>query len=226
MRPESRIARRYHWLSEGLRSFVDERHAAIDGAPGDAAILNMVDKRAERARAAGVELVREGPHLVLRELAKIRGLRPASEILPHLSLPAHHEVTEGDVVTRRIAGALAAAREALPRECCTARRPRFSDPARFSFAHGGKDGHPFPVPLKVYDETLGVLRRAVDRAKLGQDDRLAALRRLDEASRMLEMQAGYDFAAHVAGERARSAEWGGRTARGPVQAPRGQLRLL
>ena len=90
---------------------------------------------------------------------------------------------------------------------------RFSDPARFSLAHGGKDGHPFPVPLAVYDATLRVLRGAVDRAKLGQDDRLAALRRLDQASRRLERsaEATYDWTDHLASERASSRGWGGRT---------------
>jgi hypothetical protein len=237
MRPESRTARRYHWLSEGLRSFVDEPHAAIDGEPGGE-IVNLVDRRAERARAAQIELVREGPHVVLRELARIRRVEPATAPLPHLVMPAHHEVTGDDVVGRRIAGALAAARERLPEdfaelllvpgvgartvfalaqvaEVVHGAPSRFTDPARFSLAHGGKDGHPFPVPLKVYDETLRVLRHAVDRARLGEDDRLAALRRLDEASRRLEREASsttrYDFDAHVSHERARSASWGGRT---------------
>jgi hypothetical protein len=88
---------------------------------------------------------------------------------------------------------------------------RFSDPARFALAHGGKDGHPFPVPLKVYDATIGVLKRAVERAHLGSSETLAALRRLDEQARLLEARAGgRSFEAHVAEERSRSAAYGGR----------------
>ena len=90
---------------------------------------------------------------------------------------------------------------------------RFTDPARFSLAHGGKDGHPFPVPLRVYDETIGVLRRAVERAKLGDDDRLAAIRRLDEQARRLESPAIYArrIPIAVAAEHDAKTQLGGRT---------------
>jgi uncharacterized protein len=91
---------------------------------------------------------------------------------------------------------------------------RFTDPARFSLAHGGKDGHPFPVPIKVYDETLRVLKQAVSQARLGRAEKLDALRRLDKHARRLERRArGPSFEAHLAGERAQSPAWGGRTAR-------------
>jgi hypothetical protein len=89
---------------------------------------------------------------------------------------------------------------------------RFSDPARFSLAHGGKDGHPFPVPLKVYDETIRVMKSAVSVAKLDRDEQLAALKRLDDQARRLERTAnGPTFAEHVAGERAATSDHGGRT---------------
>jgi hypothetical protein len=242
MRPATRTARRYHWISEGLGSFVDAPHAAIEGEPGGP-IVNLADRRASRARDAEIELVRSGPEAVLRELRKLAASAPAPEVLPHLVLPFHHEVTANDVVGRRIAGALAAARERMPEdfaelllvpgvgartvfalaqvaEVLHGAPSRFSDPARFALAHGGKDGHPYPVPLRVYDETLGVLRRAVDRAKLGQDDKLGALKRLDDASRRLEATAGeYDFDAHVAEERARSPEWEGRSVGGFAKPP-------
>ncbi|HEX4449138.1 MAG TPA: DUF763 domain-containing protein [Polyangiaceae bacterium] len=257
MRTETRTARRYHWLSEGLKSFVDAPHAAIDGEPqGD--IVNLADRRAARAREVGVELVRAGPAGVLRELAALERTRPATDPLPHLFLPGHHEVTSADVVGRRVAGALAAAHERMPvdfaelllvpgvgartvfalaqvAEVLHGAPSRFSDPARFSLAHGGKDGHPYPVPLAVYDRTLGVLRRAVDRAMLGESDKLGALQRLDEASRRLEEQAAptYDFDTHVREERARSREWEGRSVGDRPSPPRrpkpkpapGQLRL-
>jgi hypothetical protein len=245
-----RTARRYHWLSEGLQSFVEDPHAAIEGRPGGS-IINLTDRRAAAARAAGVELARD-PGRVLGELGRLSG--KAQPVLPHLSLPAHHEVTAGDVVLRRLGGTLAAAAErgpkdfadllstpgvgartiqalALVAEVVHGAPSRFSDPARFSLAHGGKDGHPFPVPTRIYDETLRVMRQALDRAKLGQDERLAAIRRLDAEARRLESSAAaVDFAELVAEERHRSPEWGGRTAAGPaprVPRPRvrGQLRL-
>ena len=91
-------------------------------------------------------------------------------------------------------------------------RVRFRDPARFSLAHGGKDGHPYPVPLKVYDETIRVLKTAVGRARIGQDDRLSALRRLDAEARRLERTPGsIDVPAFIAEERDQSAKMGGRT---------------
>jgi hypothetical protein len=250
MRPESRTARRYHWLSEGLQSFVDEPHEAILGRPvGE--IVNLADRRAAQARSAQIELVRLGPRVVLRELAALQ---------PHLAMPSRHDVRAEDIVTRRVAGAIAAAHERLPvdfaelllvpgvgartvfalaqvAEILHGAPSRFGDPARFSLAHGGKDGHPFPVPLAIYDETLRVLRRAVDRAKLGQDDKMVALRRLDDASRRLEKQAAptsagptegrertqtpkYEFEAHVASERFHSRAWEGRAAgrRSPQRA--------
>jgi hypothetical protein len=155
--------------------------------------------------------------------------------LPYLTMPAHHDVRRDDVILRRLHGALAAAADrapadfpellltpgvgartvlalALAAEVIHGTPCRFSDPARFSLALGGKDGHPFPVPLHVYDRTLTVLRRAVDAAKLANDDRLAAMRRLDEESRRLERVAsGPSFDAFVAAERERSDALGGRS---------------
>jgi hypothetical protein len=97
---------------------------------------------------------------------------------------------------------------------------RFADPARFSLAHGGKDRHPFPVPLEVYDKTIGVLKSAVAQAKLGNDEKLAALRRLDEQARKLERYAGGpSLDAHLADERRRSGGYGGMSIFGPEPAP-------
>jgi hypothetical protein len=155
--------------------------------------------------------------------------------LPHLQMPAHHEVRASDVMLRRLHGVLAAAADrgpkdftellltpgvgartvaslALVAEVVHGAPSRFSDPARFSVAHGGKDGHPFPVPLRVYDETIRVLKSAVARAKLGNADRLHAIRRLDEESRRLERAAtGPSFEEFVRDERAKSAQYAGRT---------------
>jgi uncharacterized protein len=103
---------------------------------------------------------------------------------------------------------------------------RFSDPARFSLAHGGKDRHPFPVPTRVYDHTIGVLKSAVENAKLGRDEQLAALKRLDEQARRLEQHAsGPSVGQYIAEEQRRSHEYGGRSVFGwepPAAEPAGR----
>jgi hypothetical protein len=223
-----RQARRYHWLSTGLRSFVDEPHAAIEGRPAGE-IVNLVDHRARASRAAQLALAGE-PARVLRTL-------------PHLSMPDHHDVRAGDVLLRRLEGTLAAAAARAPvdfaellltpglgartvaalaavAEVVHGAPCRFTDPARFSLAHGGKDGHPFPVPLRVFDETIRVMRRAVDAARLGNDERLAAIRRLDDEARRCERAArGLDFERYVQDERDRSHLWGGMTVSGKAKPP-------
>ncbi|MGI5863732.1 MAG: DUF763 domain-containing protein [Myxococcales bacterium] len=245
MNTERRQARRYHWLSENLKSFVDEPHSAIEGR-AQGVIVNLTDHRAKASREAQLELARGGPDRVLavaRKLLPAASPAPQAALLPHLQMPARHEVTAGDVVLRRLHGTLAAAAERAPAdfedllltpglgartvaslasvaEVIYGAPCRFSDPARFSLAHGGKDGHPFPVPLKVYDKTLLVLRRAVDQAKLGRDEKLEALRRLDREARRLEAAAeGPSFDAFVAEERRRSHEYGGMTVLGPARPP-------
>ncbi|UGB44547.1 DUF763 domain-containing protein [Frateuria edaphi] len=259
MNGERRQARRYHWLSENLKSFVDDPHAAVDG-PGQGRIVNLADHRAHASRLAQIELLRTlGPDGIAREMAQIEGkaapVQSPSDgplqlgLLPHLMMPDHHDVRGSDVVTRRLHGALAAAAENGPRdftdllqvpgvgartvralamvaEVVHGAPCRFSDPARFSLAHGGKDRHPFPVPTRVYDHTIGVLKSAVENARLGRDEQLAALRRLDEQARRLERHArGPSVEQYIAGERLRSHEYGGRSVFGwepPATGPIGQ----
>ena len=235
MNTETRRARRYHWLSEGLRSFVEAPHAAIEGQPGGA-IVNLTDARATAARAAQVELARSGPDVVVAEVRRLRD----HDALPALQLPGHHDVRPSDVLLRRLHGAMAAAEArgpvdfqdlllvpgvgartvlalAMAAEVLHGAPCRFSDPARFSLAHGGKDRHPYPVPLRVYDRTVTVLRQAVDCARLGEGDRLAALRRLDEEARRLEAVAkGPGLEQFIETERERSAELGGMSVFGPA----------
>lgn len=171
-------------------------------------------------------------------------------MLPHLVMPAHHDVRAEDIVTRRLHGNLAAAADRGPKDFAelllvpgvgarTVRALaqvaeivygapyRFSDPARFSIAHGGKDRHPYPVPLKVYDRTIAVLKSAVRKAKLGAAEELAAIRRLDEQARRLERHAaGPSVEALFAEERARSHEYGGRSVFGEEPPPRETTRRL
>jgi uncharacterized protein len=241
MNQERGEARRYHWLSEGITSFVDEPHAAIEGEPGAAAILNLTDHRAAPARDAQVEVANRGPDSVAALW------RQARRALPHLQMPRHHDLRQDDVLMRRLHGNLAAAADrgpkdfaellltpgvgprtvealALVSEVVYGAPARFTDPARFAMAHGGKDGHPFPVPLTVYDQTLRVMRGAVDRGRLGQRDRLEAMKSLDRQARLLERAArGEPLATLIARERRRSHEYGGRTvfgkAKRPVEAP-------
>jgi hypothetical protein len=271
-------ARRYHWLSEDLQSFLDSPHSAIEGA-NKGMIVNLADVRAARNRSAGLELLQGGPDLPVAILKRLRDSADANRDrdishgsatrphhvsrarsqgntalslfpeldpmpppplrneppLPHLHMPAHHDVRASDVVLRRLHGVLAAAADrgpkdftdllltpgvgartvaslALVAEVVHGTPSRFSDPARFSMAHGGKDGHPFPVPLRVYDETIRVLKSAVNRAKLGNADRLHAIQRLDTETRALEKAAsGPTFNEHVRAERAKSPDYDGRT---------------
>ena len=237
MNGESRIARRYHWLSHNLKSFVEEPHTAIEGqAQGE--IINLTDRRAAPSRGKQLELLAShGPDRITRELAALAAAHnpPAQACLPFLTMPAHHDVRAEDIHLRRLHGNLVAAAErgpadfaellltpgvgsrtvralALVAEVVHGAPFRFSDPARFSLAHGGKDRHPFPVPIKVYDETIRVLKSAVHQAKLGHDDELAALQRLDRESRKLEKAAtGPTVEQVIAEERAQSPRYGGRS---------------
>lgn len=241
MNGDSRQARRYHWLSEGLTSFVDAPHAAIEGQQvGN--IINLADRRASDSRVQQIEVLKTlNPGRIVEEVATLEGtpaVKPTLSdqmLLPHLVMPEHHDVREGDIIMRRLYGNIAAAVEAAPAdfenlllvpgvgprtvkalamvaEVMHGAPCRFSDPARFSLGHGGKDRHPFPVPLKVYDETINVLKSAVKNGKLGQREELDALARLDNQSRQLERYVtGPDLKEIVAGEFEQSTQWGGRS---------------
>ncbi|RXT17959.1 hypothetical protein B5P46_29455 [Rhizobium leguminosarum] len=249
MNGDKRQARRYHWLSEGLESFVDSPHAAIEGR-SQGEIVNLADRRAERSRRGQLDLLATlGPDRIIREAAALlRAEAPAPEpaeqpMLPHLIMPAHHDVREADVNMRRLHGNLAAAADrgpadfeelllvpgvgartvkalAMVAEVVHGAPCRFSDPARFSIAHGGKDRHPFPVPLKVYDETIAVMKSAVRKGRLGREEELQALRRLDDQSRQMERYVtGPDLKEIIAGEFRQSADFGGRSVFGWEEPP-------
>ncbi|MGR9452933.1 DUF763 domain-containing protein [Rhizobium leguminosarum] len=249
MNGDKRQARRYHWLSEGLESFVDSPHAAIEGR-SQGEIVNLADRRAERSRRGQLDLLATlGPDRIIREAAALlRAEAPAPEpaeqpMLPHLIMPAHHDVRESDVNMRRLHGNLAAAADrgpadfqelllvpgvgartvnalAMVAEVVHGAPCRFSDPARFSIAHGGKDRHPFPVPLKVYDETIAVMKSAVQKGRLGREEELQALKRLDDQSRQLERYVtGSDLKEIIAGEFRQSADFGGRSVFGWEEPP-------
>ncbi|RZA17075.1 MAG: DUF763 domain-containing protein [Lysobacteraceae bacterium] len=252
MNGERGQARRYHWLSEGLAGFLDDPHAAVDGpAQGNIVNLADARAGRSRAAQLDL-LASLPADAIAREFARLDRPVPAAPVeaaqlslLPHLAMPDHHDVRGSDMVVRRLHGALAAAAEQGPRdfeqllqvpgvgartvralamvaEVLHGTPCRFSDPARFSLAHGGKDGHPFPVPVKVMDATIGVLKSAVVNAKLGREEELAALRRLDAQARRLERTAsGPSVEDYIAGERRDSHAYGGRSIFGLEPAPLG-----
>lgn len=222
MNAQNHLARRYHWHSSTVRDFVSNPHAAIIGEP-QGEIRNLVDARAGKAQDALLAMTKEPVESVLSEARR-------------LTMPAHHDVRAKDVDLKRLGAVLAVAHDAelrdfaslllleglgprtlqslaLIAEVVHGAPSRFSDPARFSFAHGGKDGHPFPVPLKVYDDSLAILRRSLEAARLGHTEKLEGFRRLDRLTRDVETQQEplADFQAAIAHERAISKSIGGRT---------------
>ena len=231
-------------LAKASRLVAKVDSAAVqDGGKGQGEIVNLADRRAEASRRAQLDLLSLlGPDKIAREYAALETdreiqVKPSTDqpLLPHLVMPAHHDVRNSDVIERRLHSNLAAAADRGPKdfpdllltpgvgartvralamvaEVMHGAPCRFIDPARFSFAHGGKDRHPFPVPLKVYDETIKVLKSAVQKAKLGRDEELGALRRLDEQARKLERHAtGPSIEKLTAEELSRSHSYSGRS---------------
>jgi hypothetical protein len=216
------MARRYHWHSASVREFACEPHTGIVGEH-QGTIMNLVDREAASAQHALLNIVHEQPETTLNEVRR-------------LVMPVHHDVRASNVDLKRLGSVLAVAYDrnlrdfasllllenlgprtlqslALVAEVVHGAPSRFSDPARFSFAHGGKDGHPFPVPLKTYDQTIDFLRTAVDRAKVADADKLDGLRRLNRFVRNLEsaVQPEADFQAVMRHEHDISASLDGRT---------------
>ena len=229
MNPNERMARRYHWLSSSLRSFMEEPHTSVCGR-NQGLILNLTDKLAAPTKEGIVELTKESPDKLMREVSII--------------LPNHHEVKAEDVNLKRLGAALILTHETnvsdmesllllegvgprtlqsltLVSEVIHGTPSRFSDPARFSFAHGGKDGHPFPVPTSVYDETIEVFDKAIRQARLGEKDKSNALKNLSKISQ--EMEKSYTpsnyFDDWVQHERDTSYKYGGKTVFGNAKKP-------
>ena len=189
------MARRYHWHSASVEDFVQEPHSAIVGE-NQGIIMNLVDFDAKPAQRAMLGLTHEKPEVALNAARYLR-------------MPSHHEVMERNVDLTRLGAVLAVAYErglhdfaelllleklgprtlqslALVAEVVHGAPTRFADPARFAFAHGGKDRHPFPVPLKTYDESLNFLRTSLDAAKIGDKDKIEGFQRLNRFVQMVE----------------------------------------
>lgn len=238
MSAQSKTARRYHWHSETLKSFVDDPHTFIYGQ-NNGYILNMADKQASGSRSGVMQIAAEKPDKMLTEINK-------------LVMPSHHDVRAKDVDLKRLGAVLWLAQEkkpsdfedlllleglgprtlqslALVSEVIHGTPSRFKDPARFSFAHGGKDGHPFPVPTKVYDETLGVLQSAIHKAKLGQTEKNEAIKRLSKIAENAEkdFMPNANFDKVIEQERNNSWRYGGQTVFGKAKpSVEAQLKLF
>lgn len=239
MHPTNGMARRYHWHSENLKSFVEEPHTAVCGE-NQGNILNLVHQKALPTQRAILEIANEHPDKILKEV-------------PHLLVPVYHHIKPKDVNMKRLGSILWLAQEnethkfedllllkglgprtlqslTLVSEIIHGTPSRFSDPARFAFAHGGKDATPFPVPTRVYDETINVLREVVNRAKIGNSNKLQAVKKLTALAQKAEngFSPNTNFEALVQKENEESYKHGGRSVFGFAKPPsqNTQLRLF
>ncbi len=233
MSNNSSTARRYHWHSEGLKSFVEEPHTGICGI-NQGKILNLTSNEADKTRQVMMSITEEDPLKMIAEVQK-------------LIMPAHHDVQAKDIDLKRLGSILWLAQEkkpadfeellllegmgprtlqsmALVSEVIYGTPSRFNDPARYSFAHGGKDGHPFPVPVHVYDETIAILSKAVEKAKIGHADKQQAIKSLHQITKRAENNfiPNMDFDKVIEKERSESWKYGGRTIFGKAKPPKNQ----
>ena len=208
--------------------FLNSPHSGVTGE-NQGMILNLANKDAQSTRSSILEISRENPDRIISEFSKINDYR-------HLTMPRHEDVRAEDVDLKRLGAVLATSYETqntdfesllitpnlgprtlqsltLVSEVIYGTPSRFSDPARFSFAHGGKDGHPFPVPLKIYDKTIEVMGECIERSKMGYKDKSDCLRRLHTTAVQMEQSCApmADFEATIDREKQHSDEWGGCT---------------
>lgn len=238
MNTSNGFARRYHWHSPQIKSFVHEPHKAICGV-NKGLILNLTAAESSETKSAIMEISQQDPSGIAKDIRQIK-------------MPRRHHVASEDVDLKRLGSVLALAHDAgissfedllltkglgprtlqsltLVSEVIHGTPSRFKDPARFSFAHGGKDGHPFPVPLKVYDETISVLKHAVDKAKIDRSDKKRALNNLHKQA--LKIESNFrpreaQFPKIIENERRLSYRYGGMTVNGPARKHAGQLTLF
>ena len=241
MREGDAMARRYHWHSQHVKSFVEEPHTGICGQ-NMGQILNLTAVAANTTRQGILDITSEKPEKMMQEFQQ-------------LLMPSHHNVQTKDVDLKRLGTVLWLAHEKQPKdfeellllqgvgprtvqsltlvsEVIHGTPSRFKDPARFSFAHGGKDGHPFPVPTKTYDEVIETLQKAIGKAKIGQADKAQALKKLHEiaANREKDFIPTEDLHKQIQKEIEESWQYGGKTIFGDAKPPKRskgvQLRLF
>lgn len=230
MNDKSSTARRYHWHSSAVKSFTEEPHTFIYGQ-NQGEILNLTDQKASPLKQSMLSITSESPTKMLTEINK-------------LVMPNHHDVKAKDIDMKRLGAILWLAQDknilnfdelllleglgprtlqslALVSEIIYGNPSRFKDPARFSFANGGKDGHPFPVPVNVYDETIKTLQSAIDKSKLGNSDRIQAIKSLSQISQRVEKDfiPNGNFNELIEKERNESWKYGGRTVFGKAKSP-------
>jgi len=224
MNKRNGMARRYHWHSDQFKSYVEDPHTFIYGRRHTDPILNLTSAESSPTKSGILSIAKEGPDKLMKEVRKI------------IILPGHHQVKAKDVDMKRLGSVLALAQSTevtdfesmlllkglgprtlqsltLVSEVIHGTQSRFDDPARFSFAHGGKDGHPFPVPLKIYDRTIKTLKTAVNKAKLGYTDKQVAIKNLHKAAMQIEEHfiPNDNFDELIAHERRMAPSYGGRT---------------
>lgn len=254
MNIESKTARRYHWSSENLKSFVEEPHTGITGE-NQGLILNLTAKDANETRSHILDFSKENPDKMIKEIQnvfkheeninKINSIKNDNILIAQnktiasetrsIVMPHHHEVRAKDVNLKRLGAVLATAYESQPQnfegllltpglgprtiqsltlvsEVIYGTPSRFTDPARFSFAHGGKDGHPFPVPLKIYDDSIRILHESIERSKLGYKDKSECIKRLHQTALHIEKYCNpmADFDKAVEFDRQFSDMWEGK----------------
>ncbi|ADY51691.1 protein of unknown function DUF763 [Pseudopedobacter saltans DSM 12145] len=223
-------ARRYHWHSKDFQSFTEKPHAGICGT-NQGLILDMTAVDSKPAKTAVMNMTTEKPNHLLAEIS-------------HLVMPKHHDVKSKDVDLKRLGAMLWLAHEKQPKdfdelllleglgprtlqslalvsEVIYGTPTRFQDPARFSFAHGGKDGHPFPVLTKVYDETIDVLTKAITQSKLGNSDKKSAIESLSRMAYKFEKDftPNNNFEQLLQKERDEAWKYGGKTVFGDAKPP-------
>ena len=231
MNDASGMARRYHWHSTQFKTYLDSPHAGVTGV-NQGLILNLAHKEADATRQSIVKLTEEAPDRMMSEIRRI-------------VMPRHHDVRAEDVNMKRLGAALMLAHErsttdfesllllegvgprtiqslTLVSEVIYGSPARFNDPARFSFANGGKDGHPFPVPLKVYDETISVLKSAVEKSKIGSTDKQKAIQQLSSLAWKIEKNFTPNpfFEEVLQREKDDAHRYGGRTVFGKAKPPK------
>ncbi|NLR68309.1 DUF763 domain-containing protein [Chitinophaga varians] len=231
MNDASSMARRYHWHSTAFTSYTEAPHTFIYGR-NQGMILNLTDMQAASTKSGILQLLEEKPAHLLPEIR-------------NLVMPSHHDVRAENVNLKRLGSVLALAHDVHPAnfesllmlegvgprtlqsltlvsEVIHGTPSRFEDPARFSFAHGGKDGHPFPVPVRIYDETIDTLRDALNKAKIGHTDKQEAIRKLSVLAQKIEQdfEPNTNFEKVIEREKRDSWKYGGRTVFGKAAPPK------
>ncbi|HFI4796212.1 DUF763 domain-containing protein [Elizabethkingia anophelis] len=221
-------ARRYHWLSENLTSFIDEPHTGINGI-SRGTILNLTANEASDNRKGILDISHTDSTKIMQDFAR-------------LILPEHHDVRATDVDLKRLGALLYVTREQQPQtfedllmlegvgprtmqslalvsEVIHGAPSRFKDPARFSFAYGGKDGHPFPVPVKIYDESIQILQKGIEKSKLGNSDKLNSINKLHQIVLNTEKNftPNFDIQQVIEEERNVSWQYGGKSTMGDAK---------